>query len=214
MWSVTSTICNTVCACMRCNALHRIECKKWTREISSESVREIESEGGRQRACKSKEKRCKQNRKCFHYVENLVICSFLALNACCFGYWLFVGNKNKKNNALLCYILPLRAWAALVFVILATWKIAFFHSDKKRTWSEKIEFYTILNVNYDVKSKTGEWWGLLSTFVYSFGVMNIWLLSHYKNSIELLMLLTKKSWNIFIHSLVMHKIIFTFVSNE
>lgn len=84
-----------VCVCMRCNAFHRINEKVNMRD--QQWVNQGDKMGKRMRA--RRKKRCKQNRKCFHYVENLVIrISFFALNACCFGYWLFFCNNKKKQQ--------------------------------------------------------------------------------------------------------------------
>lgn len=78
-----------VCDAMQCASQNRMQKSEHERSAVSQSG----SSNQRKRVCvrvyESKEERCKQNRKCFHYAENLVICRLLALNACCFGYWLF-----------------------------------------------------------------------------------------------------------------------------
>lgn len=130
---------------MRCSALHRTKCK-------SEHERSAVSQWDRMKAIRKK--RCKQNRKCFHYVENLVNRSLFALNACCFGYWLFICNK---NNAFLSYTYSTstNTKSFIFFVILTTVKSFLFLSKNKEAKKSNLAC-TILNYGEKLRKLTTE----------------------------------------------------------
>lgn len=108
-----------------------------------------------------RKKRCKQNRKCFHYVENLVIrslfsrcCCCCVANACCFGYWLFAfAIKTRKTTHFysIFYLYEhkqLHFFVILYYVEKMVLLSYLIQNEKKRIRSEKKS-----NVNYDAKNQ-------------------------------------------------------------
>lgn len=222
----------------KCEALHQYsvyvcDVVRFTEQNAKVNMRDQQWVSQCDRMKAIRKKRCKQNRKCFHYVENLVIRSLFALNACCFGYWLFICNKNKKNNAFSSYkyILPLRTRTALFFRYSYYVKKCFFFSPKKKRKNRILLARFWITAKKIKTNDWRKWWEFLkSTFIYiffwndEFSCFYIWLLSNYNAmfkhsildaSLEIMKHMQMQLRSTFhAHSPAMQKINYTFISNN